>query len=270
MAERRKTAHLTERFREFVTEKMREVTGLDLKPEQAWAIFRISYKIPMRFLFSLPDHEVNSYGDKSIPVPGIGQFKIYRAKPTDDKRVGDGEEAYYPRFKFYPASAISAEVEKFFGISDEASEKVYSRVSKAEDKMIEQTRNQIKKNMEKLSMFVESKDDSDLEKLIRQMIREEIKNMEKDLDYGDPEMEEGVSEREEDVSKMVKDSLKAFSEEEKGKDEDEAEITDFDFDADTELEEVKEPEKKKTGKSKEESNEFNLEDDFDFDFDNNK
>jgi len=178
MAERRKTAHLTEGFREFVNKEVNNVTGLNLKPEQAWAIFRIAYKIPMRFLFTLPDSEVDSYGDKSIPVPGVGQFKIYRAKPTDTKKVQKNGDVYYPRFKFYPTSAIISEVEKHFGITDSETEKIYQRVIKSEQKMIEQTRNQIQKMMANGSgSAVQEKAVDELGKAIREAIRAEIRAM---------------------------------------------------------------------------------------------
>ena len=271
MTERRKTAHLTEQFREYVREMMSEITGLELKQEHAWIMFRKAYKAPMRFLLDLPESEVDSYGDKSVPIPGVGQFKIYRAKPKDGKQVGKGEEAYYPRFKFYPSNAIAAEVEKHFGVADEESERAFERSEKAEERYVEQASTQIPK-----AAGASGKDKSGIEEAIRKVVQEEIaKGMKGSVEEKVEEVKEKreekplkeekveeVKEKKEDVKETAKEAAKEFKKEARAESKKKEEKP-----LKEKKEELIKENAKEVKKEEKESSGGLLDDDFDFDLD---
>ncbi len=178
--ERRRTAHITEGFRKFTAETLSDIFGVEMDEDTAFSLYRLVSKIPLRFLISLPDEEKDVYGDKSIPVPGVGKFKIYNAKASGrkEKLVGSGES--YPRFKFYPANSIESEVEVAYSIADEDSKKAFERVLNMESKMAEKVSKRIAKlSPEEDGNGVDSKSYSDdigkaLSEIISELVREEL------------------------------------------------------------------------------------------------
>jgi hypothetical protein len=158
--ERRKTRHLTEEFRNFVTEQIGKATGFDLDERQAWTIFKLSHKLPMRFLITINDPaDFDGRGERAISVPGIGKYKFRMTVPQGKKdELGNDiitknlmPDGTYPRLKFYPASAIENEVEVLHGIADKEVKDAYDKMIESEARHIERNAKEIAKMAKKLA-----------------------------------------------------------------------------------------------------------------------
>lgn len=178
--ERRKTAHLTEGFKQFNAVELGLALGTELTEDQAYTIFKLCQKMPLRFLATLPDEEADSDGDFSVPLPGIGRFMLRNTAASGKKAeiVTDGK---YPRYKFYPTTAIEVEVENMYGIKDPeyagAYEKMRESETKAIDKLIKQMKKKFVTEGETVVTGNGKSKPASLEDMIKGLVRNEVNSI---------------------------------------------------------------------------------------------
>lgn len=203
--ERRKTAHLTEKFKEYNRKELSKVLGIELDERQAFTIFKIAHKIPMRFIAQhIGPEDLDGRGEKAISVPGIGKFKFRITKPQG-KNVVTLPDGGYPRYKFYPARAIEVEVENLHGIADKESREAYEKYMKSEEKHVERTAKEISR---KISKYLEGKGEVvnvsnlSLDEIIKEIVREEIKKSLRNEKIKENPKKEDVKDENEDLDEL--------------------------------------------------------------------
>lgn len=257
-SERRKTAHLTEGFREYVKREMSKVTGLELDDNQSWTIFKLAFKLPMRFLPTISEEDLDKRGEKAISVPGVGKFK-YRMTIPQGKKDEQGNvtidkntmaDGTYPRYKYYPAASIENEVEFLHGIAKGEVLDSYNKMIASESKHIERTAAEIAKMVSKNAAPATTSDKKDsLEESIKKMVEEAIKkavepyvgknsesipneDLDEDLkDIEDIEDDDDEESGENTAENVDKENAEPTSKPETGKDSGKVDDFDFDFDS---------------------------------------
>jgi hypothetical protein len=160
--ERRKTSHLNEKYRVYSAESFSKALGFPVDERTVGTLQKVFMRDIIRFLMTLTKEDFDQYGERAIALPGIGKFKIMNTKPqgrrilhtsdptnVDDKGKYLGVETY-PRFKFYPSSAIEAEVEILNGLESEEARIVYDRTIKSEFYNIDLNIKEVAKTLQKL------------------------------------------------------------------------------------------------------------------------
>jgi hypothetical protein len=203
VVERRKTGHLTKEFKTYVTENLSEVLGVEVKEEQAWTIFKLCHKLPLRFLPRIEVGDFDARGEQAVSLPGVGKFKFRMTVPQGNRHGKVTEDGMYPRYKFSPAPAIEAEVEHFFKIDDEETMASYVKAMENESKSIEKTAKEITK------LFAKSVDKGDeaegvalkgsVESIVKELIDREVEKRMAKLCKNMPEEELNEDEPNEEV-----------------------------------------------------------------------
>ncbi len=147
--ERRKPSTLVKGFKEFNTKEINNFLGVNFTEEEAWSLFRFMYRIPLRFLVSVPEEDlIDNDGHLSVPLPSVGRFRIMATQPQGRKLELVDKDASYPRYKFYPSASIESEVESVYNIADEEGLRRYQRALDYEDKAREKMHSKSKVMMD--------------------------------------------------------------------------------------------------------------------------
>lgn len=247
MAERRKTGHLTKRFKEFARENLKQVLGVELNEDQAWEIFKLCHKIPMRFLVTeVGQEDLDRRGEKAVSLPGVGKFKFRMTVPQKKKKNLVGDDGLYPRYKFYPARSMEVEVENLHGIADVESKEAFEKAKKSEERHIEKTREELAKVYRKslgeavangtkldpkqvsFEEYIQSLIDKGIAKALKnEKAAASVNNVE---EVDEEELEEDIPEEDEDDDEDEEETVEDVASAEETSKTDELVVNDFDFD----------------------------------------
>ena len=145
--ERRKTQPINDSFREQFSKDLSEAVGLKLDGRQAITLLKVATRSIMRFLMTLDEKDFDQYGDRVVAIQGVGRFKIMNTIPQGRRVDLVGKDGKYPRFKYYPASNIEAEVEILNGIESPEGREIYERTIKSENANVD-------KNVQEISHLI--------------------------------------------------------------------------------------------------------------------
>lgn len=120
----RNEVSLTDEFKDFYQELVKNVTGEQLSKAKAWELFKATFLGTIQFVSDLP---LNDEQVRRLPIAGIASFEIQNKQPSG-KRAGldkDGNKIegakvweYVPKVKIYPSGKINKLIEQKYGLED--------------------------------------------------------------------------------------------------------------------------------------------------------
>lgn len=126
----------TERYKEHLQKIVYQQLGMKVSKDKAWNLFKAIQHGTVEFVVNLPAEE-GTVGEgtgeegrtreRTLPLAGVGTFKILETKPRGSKAGLDkegkpieGATAWpcVPRFRFYPSSKVDQYIEWKYGLGD--------------------------------------------------------------------------------------------------------------------------------------------------------
>lgn len=121
----------TEQFKEHLQKIIYQQLGVKVSKDKAWNLFKAIQHGTVEFVVNLPVEEgtgeEGKTKERTLPLAGVGTFKILETKPRGSKAGLDkegkpieGATAWpcVPRFRFYPSSKVDQYIEWKYGLGD--------------------------------------------------------------------------------------------------------------------------------------------------------